>query len=93
MHLIKNLMCSHHCMLLVAEWVVLLVLHLLMIVIVFGDVSIVTIHVIVIHLLLSLSDHILLHLLSLGHLTCFHVILGDFLTLVILTRLFFLHGL
>ena len=91
---IKYLNHSHHCLLFVAEWVVLLVLHLLMIVIVFSNISwVLTIHVIVIHLLLGLSDHILLHFLRLRHLTCFHVVFGDLLTLVILTRLFFLHGL
>ena len=89
-------------MLFVAEWMALLVLHLLlmmrMTVIVFGDISSILahsihVHFVVIVLLLVLSDHILLHFLSLSHLTCFHVVFGDLLTLVILTRLFFLHGL
>ena len=85
-------------MLLVAEWMVLLVLHLLMIlmiVIVFSDIGCIhiAIHVVVIHLLLSRSKHILLHFLSLGHLTCFHVVFRDLLTLIVFTRLFFLHSL
>ena len=87
-------------MLFVAQWMALLVLHLLLLttVIVFGDICRILTHTIHVHfvvivLLLGLSDHILLHFLSLSHLTCFHVVFRDFLTLVIFTRLFFLHGL